>query len=209
MHVLLNHLTTPVFLSPQLYDFKIRETSLLSYTTISDSYFTLGYTPDPGSLCGSHDENFACAVQSQCPTDVVACDLKTTKAADYHPIDFAVRLRSIARGAVGRSLGTPEEAPTDVQAPVGHAVFAPEWNTHSGWADPEKMNYRICDDSGAGVCSWQSAPLWAALKSWLEYDATVICVERDLPGVDPNRPLTAWSETTPGPFLDNRCGVAP
>jgi len=55
---------------------------------------------------------------------------------------------------------------------------------------------------------WQTAPLGAALKSWLEYDATVICVERDAPGIDPNRSLTQWSETTPGPLLGNRCGMA-
>jgi len=211
MHVLMNHVTTPVFLAPQLYDFKLKSTALNNYTRITGSFLDTGYLPDPGSLCGSHDENFACVEQPDCPEEAEACNPLHTKPAEYHELDFAVRVRAVARGAVDRSTGMPEERPADVQAPVGHAVFAPEWDTHSGWADPDKMAYQICDDTDAGGCAWQSASLAAALKSWLEYDATVICVERDLPGdaPDPNRPLTSWSETTPGPLLDGRCGSPP
>jgi len=209
MHVLMNHITTPMFLSPQLYDQTLRTGALNSLTNITDSFFDLGYSPDPGSLCGSHDENFPCADPAQCAPGVTACDLKTTPAAAYAPLDFSVRVRLIARGAVNRSAGTPEESPADVGAPVGHAVFAPEWDTHDSWEKPEKMDYQMCDDDGTGGCAWQSVPLWAALKSWLEYDATVVCVERDLPGPDANGPLTGWSETTPGPLLDGRCGMAP
>ncbi len=206
MHVLMNHVTTPIFLAPQLYDPAIKDTGLLSYTRITDSFFDLGYTPDPGSLCGSHDENFACTEQASCPDDM-PCDMLQTKDAVYDNIDFALRVRAVARGAVDRSTGSPEESPADVPAPVGHAVFAPEWASHDSFEKPQKMDYQICDDDGSGNCAWLSAPLWAALKSWLEYDATVICVERDTAGIDPNRPLTSWSETTPGPLLDTRCGV--
>ncbi len=209
MHVLMNHVTTPVFLAPQLYDFKLRETALQSYTRMTESFLDLGYLPDAESVCGSHDENFACSEQSQCPDGAAPCDIRYTLTPEYHPVDFADRVRAVARGAVDRSTGTPEERPADAQAPVGHAVFAPEWDTHDGWSSLEKMNYRICDDTGAADCAWQSAPLWAALKSWLELDATVICVERDEPGADPNGPLTTWSETTPGPLLDDRCGLPP
>ncbi len=209
MHVLMNHVTTPLFLSPQLYDHVVRDTGLLSFTRISDSFFDRGYVADDGSICGSHDENFPCTALPYCPDGVGPCDLRATESAVYNPLDFAIRVRAIARGAVNRSAGAPEEGPADVQTSVGHAVFAPEWDTHDSWEKPEKMDYRICDDDGTGVCAWQSAPLWAALKSWLELDATVICVERDRSGVDPNRPLTTWSETTPGPLLDSRCGLAP
>ena len=207
MHVLMNHVTTPMFLSPQLHDHVVRDGDLLSFTKLTDSFLDLGYSPDPGSLCGSHDENFACAESSECPAGVEPCDVRTSLSADYQPADLAVRVRVVVQGAVDRSGGTPEESPADVQAPVGHAVFAPEWNTHDSWEKPEKMDYQICDDLAGGECAWQSAPLWAALKSWLELDATVICVERDVPGIDPNRPLTSWSETTPGPLLDDRCGI--
>jgi len=205
MHVAMNHLTTPVFFAPQLYDFKIRQIG--QHTRITDAFADLGYTPDPGSVCGSHDENFLCVEQAACPEGATACDPAQTADADFDGMDLAVRVRAITRGAVDRSTGTPEETPADANAPVGHAVFAPEWDTHSAWADQEKMNYRICDgDYAAGDCAWRGATLTAAVRSWLELNATVICVERDLPGVDPNRPLTAWSETTPGPVLDDRCG---
>ncbi len=207
MHVLMNHLTTPVFVAPQLHDFKIRESALQSYTRITESFADLGYLPDAGSVCGSHDENFACSEESQCPDGAVPCDTRYMLTPEYAPVDFAERVRAIARGVADRSGGVPEESPAAAGAPVGHAVFAPEWDTHSGWADPEKMNYQICDDMAPDGCSWRSAPLWAALRSWLELNATVICVEQDEPGVDPNRPLTSWSETTPGPLLDNRCGL--
>ena len=206
MHVLLNHITTPVFLAPHLYDFKLRVTELNSYTKITESFFDLAFAADAGSLCESHDENYRCVEQAACPEGELACDTTRTKTAEYDPLDFAVRIRAVARGVVDRSAGIPEETPSDVLAPVGHAVFAPEWDTHDGWASPEKMAYRICDDSVAGTCHWRSATLTAALKSWLENDATVICVERDQPGIDPDRPLTSWSETTPGPLLDGRCG---
>jgi Pectinacetylesterase len=209
MHVLMNHVTTPLFLSPQLYDHVVRDGGLLNYTKITDAFDAIGYTPDTGSTCGSHDENFICTDQAECPEGVAPCDLARTKAADYHELDFALRVRAVARGAVNRSSGSPEETPADVQPAVSHAVFAPESSTHDSWEKPEKMDYEMCDNDGSGGCDWQSAPLWAVLKSWLEFNATVICVERDLPGTDPNRPLTAWSETTPGPYLDNRCGPAP
>ncbi len=208
MHVLMNHVTTPVFLAPQLYDFKLKKTGLNNFTKMTDSFFNLAYLPDPGSVCGSHDENFACVEQASCIDDFTACDTQDTKTAEYDAIDFAQRVRTTAQGAVDRAAGRPEESPADVGAPVGHAVFAPEWDTHSGWADPNKMAYQICDDSDAGTCHWQSAPLWAALRSWLELDATVICVEQDQAGTDLNRPLTPWSQTTSGPLLDSRCGPA-
>ncbi len=209
MHVLMNHITTPMFLSPQLRDHVVRHTGLLSHTKITNAFSDLGYVPHLDSVCGSHDENFPCVEQSACPDSVLPCDTTWTKSADYAPIDFAVRVRAVARGAMDRSTGIPEESPADVQAPVGHAVFAPEWDTHDSWEKPEKMDYQICDDAGPGNCDWRSAPLWAALKSWLEYDATVICVERDEPGTDPDRPLTPWSQTTPGALLDSRCGPPP
>ncbi len=209
MHVLMNHVTTPVFLAPQLYDFKLRKTALQSYTRLTESFLDVGYLPDAGSVCGSHDENFVCADPSQCPDGASPCDPRYALTPEYDPIDFAQRVRAITRGAADRSTGTPEESPADVGAPVGHAVFAPEWNTHSGWADMEKMDYRMCDDADAEDCAWRSAPLWVALRAWLELDATVICVEQDDPGIDPDRPLTPWSETTPGPLLDDRCGLAP
>ncbi len=207
MHVLMNHISTPVFLSPQLYDRVVRTKA--RHTRISDSFFNLGYMPDPGSSCGSHDENFVCAEQSQCPGGAEPCDMLHMRDSEYHALDFARRVRAITQGVVDRSTGMPEESPVDVQAPVGHAVFAPEWDTHDNWEQPEKMNYQICDDAGAGDCAWLSASLSAALKSWLEYGATVICVEQDHPGTDPDRPLTSWSETTPGPLLDDRCGLPP
>ncbi len=206
MHVLMNHVTTPIFLSPQLHDRAVKDTGLLNYTKITDSFFDLGYVAHPGSTCGSHDENFVCTDAALCPPDVTPCDLRHTKPAEYHATDFALRVRAVARGAVNRSTGVPEESPADDQAPAGHAVFAPEWSSHDAWIKPEKMDYQICDDDGTGTCAWQSVPLWDALQSWLEFNATVICVERDLPGADPNRPLTSWSETTPGPLLDSRCG---
>ncbi len=209
MHVLMNHITTPMFLSPQLYDHVVRDTGLLNYTRITGSFVDLGYVPHLDSLCDSHDENFACAEQSECPDGGVPCELSQTKDADYHILDFAQRVRAVAGGAVNRPTGTPEESPADVQAPVGHAVFAPESHTHDSWEKPEKMDYQICDEMDPDGCAWQSAPLWAALKSWLELDATVICVERNLPGTDPDLPLTPWSETTPGPLLDHRCGLPP
>ncbi len=207
MHVLMNHITTPMFFAPQQYDMVVRGATQI--TKMTDAFFNLGYVPDVNSICVSHDENFTCTTVSGCPNGVAPCDMSTTASANYQPIDFAPRVRAVLRGAVNRSAGAPEESPADAMALVGHAVFAPEWDEHVSWEKPEKMDYQICDDDGTGVCAWQSAPLWAALKSWLELNATVICVERDASGVDPNRPLTAWSETTPGPLLDNRCGLAP
>jgi len=207
MHVLMNHVTTPVFLAPQLYDHRLRVTPLLNYTKMTNSFFDLGYTPDAGSVCGSHDENFGCVEASQCAEGELPCEMRHTKDAEYDAVDFSLRVRAVARGAVDRSTGMPEETPIGVGAPVGHAVFAPEWAAHDGWTKPDKTDYQICDDTDLGGCAWQSVPLWAAVISWLEYDATVICVERDLPGVDANRPLTNWSETTPGPLLDDRCGA--
>ncbi len=209
MHVLMNHITTPLFFSPQQYDKVIKVGGLLSFTRITQSYFDLGYVPDAGSVCGSHDENYICSMQPSCPVGVSPCDLTSTNSADYRDLDLATRVRIISRAATGRSSGVPEESPADVGASVGHAVFSPEWDEHASWEKPEKMDYQICDGPGTTNCAWRSAPIWAALKSWLEYDATVICVERDLPGTDPNLPLTAWSETTPGPLLDSRCGIAP
>lgn len=187
----------------------MRTMDLLVHTKITDSFFDLGYVRDAESVCGSHDENFACTEASECADGEVPCDMRHTKFAEYDAVDSALRLRAIVRGAVDRSTGLPEEKPTDAGAPVGHGVFAPQWSSHDGWVITEKMDYQIRDDACLDDCPWQSAPLWAALKSWLEYNAIVICVERDLPGDDPDRPLTSWSVTNPGPLLDNRCGPAP
>ena len=132
----------------------------------------------------------------------------TGRCERYHPTDFAERVRRIAQGFTNRSAGIPEETPGAPPAPVGHAVFAPEASSHAGWFEAEKITRQICDDQGPNTCAWSSAPLAVALKAWLELNATVICVEQDEPGVDADRPLTTWSETTPGPFLDARCGIS-
>ncbi len=141
MHVLINHVTTPVFVAAQLFDQVVKDTVLNSFTFITNSFATRGYEADADSVCGSHDENFVCSNQQQCPDVVAACDPNLTLPAVYKKGDFAERVKAIAEGFTGKTHGIPpEESPLRSHAAVGHAAFIRESHCHDGWGEKTRLS---------------------------------------------------------------------
>ena len=168
MHVLLNHVTTPLFFSAQLRDWKVA----FGPNTYTMDFDTSVECHGSGTCC--HTENYNTAMFGDC----TAPNHPPTYyqwPAELSGDDLAIRVSMTARG-LNEFRATASElrpgcdsGPCDPSplSPVPHAFFLDDTATHEG---PENL------DKVAGHCI-DGVQLEDFFVHWLETGSEVMCVD--------------------------------
>lgn len=185
MHVLLDHVSTPLFLVAQQRDPKVMATQHLFTTS-----FDLSGDCDPGDAC-CHDENFPfgedCAAYPGLPFYAV-------QPPEYAPDDFADRVVTTAR-ALHQRLATDSELrpgcsgspcdPSPLPSPA-HGLFIDDTADHQSVQQDERA---LAEIGGRTLAS--------RLHDWLTTDAPAVCVDVSGDAVPTSGTPAPWGDCPP------------
>jgi len=181
MHVLFNHISTPIFLVPQLQDPAINN---------SQHRFTLRFDRsadcDEGDTC-CHDENYY---------DDVPCDADpsepflTTQKASYDLLDFARRNLELARALRERHATHSEMRPDCTGSPCDDSDL-PSPRFGAFFDDIE--NHESVHDTDKSMSIIEGRMLESYLYDWVINDTDTFCVDSSLEGVRTSGTAPAWA----------------
>jgi len=166
MHVLMNHVSTPLFLTPSLYDNNVSTAALHTFTIDFDTQTDC----DPGAAC-CHDANF------EATADCSAFDDEPNfyaQPATYSRDGYAQRCHDTLRAMwelfrTESEMGSNCAGSTCDSSPLPspmHGAFADDIASHDGMLDPSIMTAVI-----------EGKQLQEYLKAWIEDDTEVFCVD--------------------------------
>jgi len=181
MHVLLNHISTPLFLVAQQADPVINRSQHV-FTTSFD--MTTGC--DPGAAC-CHDENYMAGLSC---TTMPGSPFFPVALAEYSPAGFADRVVTVARGLVEGLASRSEMRPGCSGAPCDPSPLPSP--RHGGFVDDAPDHFSVQEDTRA-LAMIGGRTLVSYLQGWLEMGTPTLCVDVSGGGVAGSGTAAPWA----------------